>query len=79
MKNLIGGPSEGSSKLVIIHGGQPSISSTLNARVILVAFSSYMYVEKVAKTTFVRKKRAKNVDEIDSRYWKTTQNGEGGV
>ncbi len=28
-------------------------------------FSSYMYV---AETTFVRKKRAKNVDEIDT-FW----------
>jgi len=28
-------------------------------------FSSYMYIEKVAKTTFVQRRRAKNVDEID--------------
>ncbi len=28
---------------------------------------SYMYVEKAAKTTFVRKKRVKNFDEIDDR------------
>jgi hypothetical protein len=52
---------------------QPSISSTLNARfirtnVILAAFSSYMYVEKAAKTTFIQKRRAFNVDEIDTRW-----------
>jgi len=47
-----------------------SISSTLNVQifrsnVVLAVFSSYMYIEKAAKMTFVRKMRAYNVDEID--------------
>ncbi len=49
-----------------------SISSTLNARifcmnVVSAAFSSYMYVDKAAETTFVRKMRAYNIGEIDGR------------
>jgi hypothetical protein len=62
-----------------------SISSTFFApffrtNVVLAAFfllmCVLMYVKKAAETTFVRKKRAKNVDEIDGRgkyrrhfYW----------
>jgi hypothetical protein len=48
----------------------PSISSTLNmhvfrTNVILAAFSTYVR-KKAAKTTFVRKMCAFNVDEIDT-------------
>jgi hypothetical protein len=48
----------------------PSISSSLNPRFFVPTsfwqlFSSYMYVEKAAKMTFVRKRREFNVDEID--------------
>ncbi len=35
--------------------------------VVLAAFFLRMYVKKAAETTFVQKKRAKNVDEIDGR------------
>ncbi len=31
------------------------------------SFSSYMYIEKAAKTTFVQKMRAKNVDDFDTK------------
>jgi hypothetical protein len=37
----------------------------LSTNVISVAFFLRMYVKKAAETTFVRKKHAKNVDEID--------------
>ncbi len=45
-----------------------SISSTLNAQIFHtnVVLSGYMYVEK---TTFVRKIRAFNADEIDGRWF----------
>jgi len=51
--------------------GLPSISSTLNAGIfctnnVLAVFSSYMYIAKAAKTTFVRKICMFNVDEIDT-------------
>ncbi len=36
--------------------------------VVLAAFPSYTYVEKAAKTTFVQKTLAYNVDEIDPLY-----------
>jgi hypothetical protein len=36
--------------------------------VVSAAFFLRMYVKKAAKTTFVQKKRVKNVDEIDSRH-----------
>ncbi len=46
-----------------------SISSTLNVRTSFQQpFSSYMYVVKAAETTFVRKIRMFNVDEIDTRW-----------
>ncbi len=34
---------------------------------VLAAFTTYMLLEKAAKTTFVRKIRTLNVDEIDTR------------
>jgi len=47
-----------------------SISSTfyvqiVHTNVISAAFSSYMYIVKAAKTTFIRKICTFNVDEID--------------
>ncbi len=36
------------------------------SKVILAVFSSYMYVEKAAKMTYVWKMRAQKVDEIDT-------------
>ena len=59
------------------HREQVSISSTFFAHffctnVVLAAFFLCMYVrmyvKKAAETTFVRKKHAKNVDEIDGRF-----------
>ncbi len=35
--------------------------------IVLAAFFLHMYVKKAAKMTFVQKKHAKNVDEIDGR------------
>ncbi len=56
---------------------QPSISSTFLARFFVrMSFSSFhlrtYVVKKAAEMTFVRKKHAKNVDEIDTwtEYYK---------
>jgi len=35
--------------------------------VVSAAFLSYMYLEKAAETTFVRKTRVYNIDKIDPR------------
>ena len=40
----------------------------VRTNVVLAAFFLRMYVKKAAETVFVRKKRAKNVDEIDTRF-----------
>ncbi len=57
-------------KGVKIH--KPSISSTFFAHffrmnVVSAAFFTYICRKKAAEMTFVRKKRAKSVDEIDTR------------
>jgi len=49
----------------------PSISSMFNSHLFVQTsfrqlFSSYVYVEKAAKTTFVQKRCAFNIDEIDT-------------
>jgi hypothetical protein len=46
---------------------QHFLSAFFCTNVVLADFSSYMYVEKAAETTFVRKMWAFYVDEIDGR------------
>jgi len=45
--------------------GYPGLNF-INVKCTNFSFSIYMYVEKTAKMMFVRKKRSKNVDEIDT-------------